>query len=977
MSKLPSQVEKESLAEYIDECVDKLERFSKSLSQIEGGFISLDLIAGIYRDIHTIKGNSQFFGFSQIGVLAHAMETCLEPFRTGKAQVNTLLIDSLFNGVDFISSLLAGIRQDSKEPDLHKQVGELVLRLVSLTPSVTEEESKKANQQPIEAKSTTVPPTETNAKENQSLSPVDTETGNMESSAAFEHPGFEIFDDLPIEQNKVASTPPAPSEPREVADIVSHDSQRNDQELTAKASDTVPSNSGEEGQSESIRVQVELLDNLMNLVGELVLIRNQLLQHAKVNDSDAEFVNMSQRLNILTAELQNEVMKTRMQPMGNVLNKFNRVVREMGRELGKKIDLSIFGSDTELDKTIIEAVKDPLTHIVRNSIDHGIELPSDRRSLGKPETGHLMIRAHHESGQVIIEVTDDGRGLDRNVIGSNAIKKGLVSAEALSKMTDREVQHLVFLPGFSTASSVSSMSGRGVGMDVVKTNIERIGGMVDLSSKPGSSTAVKLKIPLTLAIVPALIIRALGQRFAIPQVKLVELVRIDANDMTSEKIETLQGSPVLRLRGKILPLLSLSAVLTNPQSKIAKNLSPIQDNESINVVILNADTFQFGLIVDAVEDTADIVVKSLSPFLKELSHFSGATIMGDGSVALTIDVLGISSAVRPNLEAGPTKSMGLDVIHDKKKHHQMDISEFLLIDVGAPGSYAIPLTVVSRLEEFNEDEFELSGEQKVIKYGESLLPIFSLPEFLQLPFSKKPSQDKKIPVVVIRRGENLYGIEVFQIQDVAAMSARIDQTVRDRPGILGTMVANDAVLVVVDIFGMIDAVKSKLAAEAGYSADSRAVFDDQNEKDHQYKRRKYRILLVEDSSFFRSYIRQIIEESGYQVLTACDGLEGWNILEGQSNQHFSLVISDIEMPSMDGLQLARKISEDNKYKNLLLIAVTTRFSSADRQRGLEAGFTRYLEKLNAEKLIAEMDELLLANSRKPELGKELKLANSH
>jgi two-component system chemotaxis sensor kinase CheA len=351
--------------------------------------------------------------------------------------------------------------------------------------------------------------------------------------------------------------------------------------------------------------------------------------------------------------------------------------------------------------------------------------------------------------------------------------------------------------------------------------------------------------------------------------------------------------------------------------------------------------------------------------------------MGDGSVALTIDVLGISTAVRPNLEVGPIKNMGLDTIQEKRKNHQMDISEFLLIDVGAPGSYAIPLTVVSRLEEFNEDEFELSGEQKVIKYGESLLPIFSLPEFLQLPFSKNPSQDKKIPVVVIRRGDNLYGIEVFQIQDVAAMPARIDQTVRDRPGILGTMVANDAVLVVVDIFGMIDAVKSKLAAEAGYSADSRATFEEQNEKDHQFKRRKHRILLVEDSSFFRSYIRQIIEESGYQVLTACDGLEGWNILEGQSSQHFSLVISDIEMPCMDGLQLAKKISEDKKYKNLLLIAVTTRFSSADRQRGLEAGFTRYLEKLNAEKLIAEMDELLLASSRKPELGKELKLANSH
>ncbi len=978
--------EEAALVEYLDECTEMLERFSKNLSLMESGKVSPEMLASIYREMHTIKGNSQFFGFSQVGVLAHAMESSLDPVRKGTAPITQALVDGLYQGADVISTLLAGIRSNHKEPDLHKMVSDIVPRLVDLSanfaPEVRPSEITSEKSDVSAAKVHTSPDFKDNGKDTTRNGEVGGQTSPIpeisKEKDLEEIEGFVLFDNLPDHLKLPVAPTVVSTDPQEaVSSAKNEEAVLLNIDLSSKSGDQTVKSIGDEVQSETIRVQVALLDNLMNLVGELVLIRNQLLQHAKINDSDSEFGKMSQRLNVLAAELQNEVMKTRMQPVGNVLNKFTRVVREMGRELGKKIELNIYGSETELDKTIIEAVKDPLTHIIRNAVDHGIELPADRKALGKQDTGRLNIKAHHESGQVIIEMTDDGRGLDPKAIGSSAVSKGLITSDALAKMTEREIQFLIFAPGFSTAAAVSSLSGRGVGMDVVKTNVERIGGMVDLASKPGTGTTVKLKIPLTLAIVPALIVKALNQRFAIPQSKLVELVRIDRSDSKSEKIEVLQGSPVLRLRGKILPLINLSEVLTHrDQSQNSLKIHAF-DVGSVNIVILNADSFQFGLVVDAVEDTADIVVKSLSSFLKEITHFSGATIMGDGSVALTLDVMGISTSVRMTAESEAPGIGALDGFHEYRGRHQMDSSEFLMIDVGAPGSYVIPLTVVSRLEEFEEEDFELSGEQKVVRYRNSLLPVFSLPEFLHLPFSSERTRKEKTPVVVIRRGDSLFGVEVIQIQDVAAFPSNIDQTVRDRPGILGTMVADDHVLVVVDIFGMIDAVKVKLAVEAGVGAGEGDLGTGVSKKDIPNKRRKSRILIVEDSSFFRNYMRQILEEAGYLTETACDGLEGWSALENADPKHFSLVLSDIEMPGMTGLELARKISDDRKYSHLPLVAITTRFSGSDFECGRAAGFTRYLEKLNAEKLIVEVDELICKVSSMSESRKELKLASSN
>ncbi|BBH53846.1 chemotaxis protein CheW [Fluviispira sanaruensis] len=937
------EAKQSALSEYFDECHEMLDRLDKNISTVEKNGTDKELLAAIYRDMHTLKGTSQLFGFAKMGRLAHVMETCLDPIRKGKAKLSDELLDSLFIGLDFITNSLEFIKEKHKEADHHEILESILAKFITAVElSITGLEALSKDK--ILFVDNNLPPLKNGIKQEEKRKvPV-------ENKKEEEHVAFEIFDVPEKTGQNIVSTPKSPVQNK------TEEIQTNDKKIS------------EEQISETIRVQVNLLNNLMNLVGELVLIRNQLLQHAKLNDEDTEFLKMSQRLNVLTAELQNEVMKTRMQPIGNVLTIFSRVVRDLSKELGKKIDLVLLGVETELDKTVIEAVKDPLMHIVRNAVDHGIETIEERKKIGKKETAHIRIKAYNESGQVIIEIIDDGRGIDKDKIGAKAIEKGIISKEALAKMTEKEIQLLIFAPGFSTADVVSNISGRGVGMDVVKTNVERIGGFVDLFSVPGEGTTIIIKIPLSLAIVPALVVQTEGQRFAIPQTKLVELIRIDHSDENSEKIENLQGQSVLRLRGKLLPIISLSQVLF--QKNLPTNIE--KENSVSNIVILNADNFLFGLIVDEINDSADIVVKSLSQFLKDLKVFSGATIMGDGTVALTIDVLGIAETAKISIDHTNERPSSNIQTKSESTYHS-DICEYLLIDTGAPSSYAIPLSIVSRLEEFESEKFELSGEQKVIRYRNSLLPIFSLPDFLELPFEdpKKIITRERTPIVVIKRGSFSYGIEVREIHDIVEVSSEINQSVKDRPGILGTIVTNEQIIVVADIFGMIDTIKLTLESQSHTHPEVGPATIHNHESTQRnihepIQRHKHRILLVEDSSFFRNYIRTVLLEAGFLVDTAYDGANALEILDSAPKNQFSLILSDIEMPIMDGISLAKKVKSSKNYGNIPMIAVTTKYSQEDIEEGINAGFLIYLEKLRAEKLIAELDEILIHNEKKGE-----------
>ena len=530
----------------------------------------------------------------------------------------------------------------------------------------------------------------------------------------------------------------------------------------------------------AIRVDVDQLDRIMDLVGELVLARNQIVRFAGTTQ-DAELIKPTQRLNLITSKLQENIMKTRMQPIGNVWAKFPRLVRDLGLELGKQVALSMEGAETELDRTILEAIKDPLTHLVRNAIDHGVETPGARAAAGKPAEGQLKLRALHEGGQVIIQVSDDGAGIDRERVLRKAVERNLVSADAAARLSDREVYALLFLPGFSTAPQITSVSGRGVGMDVVKRNIERVGGAVDIQSEPGRSTRIRIKIPLTLAIVPALMVRCAGNRYAIPQASLVELVRI-GEDQAAALIEHVEECPVYRLRGHLLPLVSLRAQL---------KLAAEESGRSVFLLVLQAEGRQFGLIVDEILDTEEIVVKPLGKELKGVTVYAGATILGDGRVALILDVIGIARRVGLLNE----HSSGLEFQQEARAQSAAGRQSLLLVGVGKEQLAAIPLASVARLEEFALDSVERAGNSSVVQYRGEIMPLVDVVR--ALGGAPSAGAEARRVVVYALEGRN-YGLVAERIVDILECEVKLHRAT-NQPGILGSAVVQKRVTDFLDV----------------------------------------------------------------------------------------------------------------------------------------------------------------------------------
>jgi len=545
----------------------------------------------------------------------------------------------------------------------------------------------------------------------------------------------------------------------------------------------------------NIRVDVGLLDKLMNLVGELVLARNQILQHTS-SAEDPGLIATSQRLNLITTELQEGVMKTRMQPIGNVWSKFPRVVRDLSLTCRKQVRVEMEGKETELDRTIIEAIKDPLTHIVRNSVDHGLELPDARNAAGKPAEGRLLLRAYHEGGQVNIEISDDGQGIDTERVKQKALQRGLLSAEQVARLGERELVNLVFAPGFSTADQVSNISGRGVGMDVVKTNIEKIGGTVDLHSEPGQGTTVRIKIPLTLAIIPALLVTTAGDRYAIPQVSLLELVRI-AGEEARARIEMVYGAPVYRLRDRLLPLVNLRQGLD-----FQREFWSEADSEALNIVVLQADDRVFGLVVDQINDTEEIVVKPLGAQLKGIDVFAGATILGDGRVALILDVPGLAHRTGVISEKRGGGALESGAARPSARGHEV----LLLFQLGTDHRMAIPLSMVARLEEFPQARVERLGQQQVIQYRGRPLPLLHLSGLLG-EGGAEPTDP--LQVVVYTHGGRDVGLVVENIVDVVEESLVVHR--RRRAGaVFGTAVIQERVTDLLDVGALIEAADVEL-----------------------------------------------------------------------------------------------------------------------------------------------------------------------
>ncbi len=602
----------EFIPDFLIEGSELLDQLDRDFVEFEKNPGSKELVARIFRAIHTLKGTSGAIGLKKLEAVNHVGESILSRMRDGKLSVNAEITSALLRMIDADRQLFASLESTGQEGDLDfSEVIQTLTEILTTQEALPDATSNSATS--IDSSKPGLP--NASAGASNLLGEILVENGLVEPAS--------VAEALEVQRS---------GDPRRVGEILAQSGR-----VPHKAVQDALQAQGElreDAITSNIRVDVNLLDKVMNLVGELVLARNQILQFTS-NQKDPAFLNTAQRLNLITTELQEGVMKTRMQPIGNIWNKFPRVVRDLSNSTGKLVRLEMEGSQTELDKTIIEAIKDPLTHVVRNSLDHGIETPAEREAEGKPQQGLLFLRAFHEGGQVNIEISDDGAGLDLDAIKAKAIERGIVTPQHAAAMSDREIGNLIFLAGFSTARRITNISGRGVGMDVVKTNIEKIGGTVDVTSVRGRGTTLKIKIPLTLAIIPALIVTTGAERFAIPQVSLVELVRLEGK-AAETGIEMIQEASVYRLRGNLLPVVYL-----NRELKLNGKSSKAAD-ESINIVVLQADGRQFGLVVDEINDTEEIVVKPLGKQLKGISCFAGATIMGDGKVALILDILGLA-----------------------------------------------------------------------------------------------------------------------------------------------------------------------------------------------------------------------------------------------------------------------------------------------------------------------------------------------
>jgi two-component system chemotaxis sensor kinase CheA len=541
----------------------------------------------------------------------------------------------------------------------------------------------------------------------------------------------------------------------------------------------------------TIRIDVDLADRLVNLVGELVLVRNQMLEASESRDK-AVAAQMRHRLNLITSELQENVMKTRMQPVGSVWNKLPRIVRDLGTQLGKQIKLVMEGAETEMDRSIIEAIRDPLTHIVRNSCDHGIEKPQARRQRGKPGHGTLRLRAYHESGQVVIEISDDGGGIDIEKVCRKAVEQGLITAQQLAAMDERQTQELILLPGFSTADQVSSISGRGVGMDVVKSNIQRIGGTFELHSHFGHGTTLRIRIPLTLAIIPGLLVSCGSERFVIPQASLLDLLRVQGEEV-ARAVRWVDDNPVFRRDGALWPLLFVSSVLGMA--------APVQRRselgETLTVVFVHAGGRRFGLVVDAIHSTREIVVKPLGRMARRLGVYAGATILDDGSVALIVDVAGLGRRTRTLEGVQPANSQA-----DSRSQDAGPRDTLLLVEAGAFGNLAIPLDQVGRLEKFRRDSLELAAGEMVTQYRGSILPLVRVSEVLS--GVKEPWPASELPTVVVQRGDRRAGLIVDRIRDIRSAKLEARQG-SHRCGILCSAIFDGRVCDVVDLDALVPA----------------------------------------------------------------------------------------------------------------------------------------------------------------------------
>ena len=884
------------LSEFLTETSESLSTLDVELVKLEQNPNDPDILSNIFRLVHTIKGTCGFLGLPRLEAVAHAGENVLGKIRDGELIVTPPAVTLVLESIDTIKYLLGELEQNEAEPDGND--ADLIARLNHFADTGTIMGGDAAPAAAVEEAPADDAPEMTDDERLQAIfdaTEVDPEVAEPEAPAP-------------------AAAPPAAAKSQEVAPA--KPAKAAGPKAEAPRAEVKESSVA----AQTIRVNVELLENLMTLVSELVLTRNQLLQMVRGKD-DSEFTVPLQRLSHITTDLQEGVMKTRMQPIGNAWAKLPRIVRDLALEMNKKIDLQMIGADTELDRQVLELIKDPLTHMVRNSADHGLEDIPGRREVGKPETGTVTLNAYHEGGHIIIEISDDGRGLNLERIKAKAITNGLATESELESMGDQQIQQFIFKAGFSTAEKVTSVSGRGVGMDVVRTNIEKIGGTVELKSVEGRGSTFIIKIPLTLAIVSALIVESGGERFAIPQISVLELVR--ASNNSEHSIERIHDTPVLRLRNRLLPLVTLKKILGLDTTEEADD----GVDEEAFIVVAQVGTYSFGIIVDRVFDTEEIVVKPVAPILRDLSLFSGNTILGDGSVIMILDPNGIANRTG-EITVGDSQG-----VEGKAKADASDgeTTSMLVFRAGGNEVRAVPLALVARLEEIDVENIEHSNGRPLVQYRGKLMPLVFIDGGYQM------KTEGRQPTLVFQDLERTMGLVVDEIVDIVDDVLNVELTA-DQDGLVGSAVIDGKATDLID---------------AGYYLE--LAFSDWFGTEENGGEKK-RVLLIDDSPFFRNLLTPMLSVAGFRV-TALENAEQAMELKNRG-EVFDAIISDIEMPGMNGFEFAEALQNDELWGETPIIALSSHTKDEDFERGRQVGFSDYVAKFDRDALVSTLIQTL-------------------
>lgn len=927
------------LHEFVEEAREHLGDIEMQLLQIEamGADINDDLVNTVFRAIHSIKGAAGFLGLKQINEVSHRLENVLGNVRDRKLVPDPFNVDVMLKAADRLRKLIENIStsNDTDNVELCTKLDALLSGPTSKPATETAAQpAAKAGKKSVAAGGASSTKTTATAKPKvakkkpaapKSRRPASAKTtaksavNSDDNTNAGDAPGTEksAEDNLNLiesgieEAQQVQPAPPA-----------------------TQAKPTSPSPVASTGDA-TVRVSVRVLDRLMNLAGELVLSRNQLLRVlGEKNNASNNIDAIASGLDQVTTELQGTIMQTRMQPIGNVFNKFPRVIRDLSATLGKNITLLMEGNEVETDKTIVEAIADPLTHLIRNSCDHGIESPTARASAGKPVVGTVVLRAFHQAGKVMIEIIDDGAGMNPHKLREKAVEKGVITAEAGEKMSDRDVINLIFAPGFSTAEKVTDVSGRGVGMDVVRTNIEKIGGSVEIDSRLGYGSTIRITLPLTLAIVPSMIIEVDDVAYAIPQSNIVELVQTGGPE---KRVERVSNAEVLRLRGSLMPLVRLNAILGLNPPPVEERGEDKKPKEQ-QLVVVEAGRNRFALAVNRVLDSEEIVVKPLGRHLSSLPLLAGSTILGDGCVAMILDVAGIAQQMAIQNESD-SKSVHED--GDAIDNKVADLQRLVLLSVSGADHFAVSMDIVSRIERVRVASLDRVGNRKVLQYRGGTLPLLEINEVIAVTAI---DETEFVHIIVFKVYGHEVGLIAPHLDDIRDCDISMSDDVCGEKGIAGVSVIGNRTMRILDLYGMTEIARPEW-------------FDRKTQNGNQVdERRQLRILVCEDSPFFRNFLVKTLIENGDKVSAYEHGEEGWSVLTEHPTE-FDLLLTDVEMPELDGIELTKRVRADGRFKDLPIIALTSLADEASVKRGMDAGVNDYQVKMNKPELLASIAKL--------------------